>query len=233
MRARIDVRVEAVTHRRHEKRRLEQRKIQIGTPSFVQRGEHSNRRKGAATHVGHGIRGARRGLQPLARKSEAARRGDVVHVVPRPLAPRAGLAVARDRAIDDVRVVGLQPLVIDAEASCDAGTKALDDDVRLLHQLFNDVPGRGRFQVEGQASFVAILGIELHRDVGAPGIAARRLDLDHLGAEVGEDRRGERPRHEHREIHHPYAAQRQPGLSGHAFRDKAASRRPGPWRARW
>src|SRR6266581_1912007 len=68
-------------------------------------------------------------------------------------------------------------------------------------------------EIDGKAALVAIFRVELDRDVPAPGIAARRLDLDHPGAEVGEDRGGERPRDEHREVHHPDTQERQPGAA--------------------
>src|SRR6266850_4471250 len=65
-------------------------------------------------------------------------------------------------------------------------------------------------EIDRDAALVAVLGVELHRHIAAAGIAARLLDLDHLGAEVGEDRRGERPRHEHREVDDADAGERQP-----------------------
>jgi hypothetical protein len=53
-------------------------------------------------------------------------------------------------------------------------------------------------------------------------VALRHLDLDHLGAEVGEHRRGERPRDEHREVDDPdpleAGARAQPGLSTGSFK---------------
>src|SRR5262245_8859183 len=112
VRARIDVLVQAVAHRRPEARRLEERQAQArarsGLISFVERGKNRDRGEGAAAHVSDGEARARGRLEPLARKGERARRGDVVHVVPRALAPGARLPVAGDRAMDDLRVVLLQ-----------------------------------------------------------------------------------------------------------------------------
>src|SRR5437764_11141123 len=84
----------------------------------------------------------------------------------------------------------------------------------LARQPGDNVLRQGILQVDGDAALVAVLGIELNRYIAAARIAARRLDLDHLGAEVGEDRGGERPGHEHREIHHPDARQGSPAHRG-------------------
>jgi hypothetical protein len=107
-----------------------------------------------------------------------------------------------------------QVLAVDAEPLRNPRPEAFDDDVRPLHQFFHHRGAMRFLEIDGEAALVAIFRPELNRDVRAPGIATRRLDLDHLGAEVGEDRRGERPRDEHREVHHPHARERQPS-AGH------------------
>src|SRR5205807_9842034 len=155
VRARIDIRVEAVAHRRPEEPGFEERDIyHHAAPRLfplVQGGKNCDRREATAAHVGDGVGGARGRFEPLAREGKAARRGNVVHVVPRPPAPRPGLTVARDRAVDDLWVVGVELLVIDAEAYCDTGPKAFDDDVRLLHQLFNHVRRVFSLEIDGEA----------------------------------------------------------------------------------
>src|SRR6202012_1482617 len=60
-----------------------------------------------------------------------------------------------------------------------------------------------------------------------PGIATRRLDLDHVGAEVGEQHPRERPRHVLRVLQDPQPRQRQVArLAGrYAHRASPSSRR--------
>jgi hypothetical protein len=132
--------------------------------------------------------------------SEGPGGGDVIHVVARPLAPGPGLTVARDGAVHELRIEDRQGLEIDTEALRHAGPEALDGDVGVRRQLLDDLRRLGVLQVEREAALVAVLHAELHRHVAAAGIAARRLDLDHVGPQVGEDRRGERPGDEHGEV---------------------------------
>src|SRR5581483_2639564 len=213
MRARIDVAIEAVAHGGEEKGGLEERQIEICAFALAQRRQQRDRGKGAARHVGDRQRRARRGFEPLAGKGEAARCRDVVDVMPGPFAPRAGLPVARDGAVDQFSVVRPQGVVVDAEALRHARSKTLDHHVRVRGEPRYDVNGIRVLEIEGDAALVPILGLELHRHISAPRIAARRLDLDHIRAEVREDRRGERTRNEHREVDHAHATQRQPRLS--------------------
>src|SRR5262245_4447014 len=70
----------------------------------------------------------------------------------------------------------------------------------------------GRLQVERDAALVAVgkmplIGVicrRLRRDLVpiSPGVAARRLDLDDVGAEVGQDHRGAGRRNEAREVNY-------------------------------
>jgi hypothetical protein len=118
-----------------------------------------------------------------------------------------------------------QRAVVDAKPFRHAGTEAFDRDVRALRKPRDDLRRLRRFQVEREAALVAVLGVELHRNICPPRITLRRLDLDDRCAEVGEDRRAKGPGHEHREVDNPDARERQPGLS-HASPDTAARRSP-------
>jgi hypothetical protein len=131
VRARIDVGIQAVAHCRPEEGALEERKIEICALSFAQRSQDCDRSKGAAAHVGYGKRRARRRLEPLARKRERTCGRHIVDVVSRPLAPGPGLAVARDRAVDQLRVGLSQRLEIDAQALGHARAKSLEHDLRV------------------------------------------------------------------------------------------------------
>src|SRR5690606_5591510 len=99
-------------------------------------------------------------LQPLARKRQPARRGDVVDVVAGPLAPRPRLPVAGDGAVDEPRVVPLQRLVVDPEALRHAGPEAFEDDVRAPGESLDDPVLVLVLEVESDAALVAVLHVE-------------------------------------------------------------------------
>ena len=102
VRARIDSAIEAMAHGAHEEGGLEEREIEIRALALAHAARIATAAKAppAMSAIGSDERAG--GLQPLARKGERAGRGDVVDVVARPLAPRAGLAIAGDRAVDEL-----------------------------------------------------------------------------------------------------------------------------------
>jgi hypothetical protein len=100
-----------------------------------------------------------------------------------------------------------------------AGTHRLDDDVGTLHQIEIDLDTLRLAEVEGDR-FLAPVDVERQQRVLAatvarlddrPGhlaavIALRRLDFDHVGAEVGQ----QAPQFggaQHRALDHPHASQ--------------------------
>ena len=103
----------------------------------------------------------------------------------------AVLAEAGDAAVDDALVDLLQRLVVDAEPVLHVGPEVLDHDVGLLDQPQERGAARRVLQVERDAALVAVQVLE----VGALARAARslaaalvrrHLDLDDVGAPVGE-----------------------------------------------
>ena len=106
---------------------------------------------------------------------------------------RPVLAHARDRAVDDRRVDREHVAVADAETVGDAGTEALDDDIGLACEVEGAGPVGRVLQVEHDA---ALVGVEAHEQLGVPAhrVAPRRLDLDHVGADLGKELRGIGPR---------------------------------------
>ena len=80
-----------------------------------------------------------------------------------------------------------------------------------LTSSLEDLLRARRFQIERDAALVAvgqvprigILRLRLRRDLVpmSPGVAGRRLDLDDVGAEVGQDHGGARTRDEARQVH--------------------------------
>ena len=179
-----------MTHGAEKERGLEQREIEIGAFALAQCREDCDRGKGTAGHVGDRQRRARGLLQPLSWKRQPARRRDVVDVVSGPLAPATGLAIAGDRAVHQASIVLAQGAVIDAQALRHTRTEAFHHHVGLGDELANHAGGISVFEIQRDAALVAVLGIELHRHIRTAGIAARRLDLDNVGAEVGQHRRG-------------------------------------------
>ena len=103
----------------------------------------------------------------------------------------AGLAEARDRAVDDLRIDLLDRLVVDLEAVLHVGAVVLDDHVGLLRELHEDRVAFLALEVERDRLLVAVQVLEVEavaaaaHGVGAAGFG-RRLDLDHLRAPVGE-----------------------------------------------
>ena len=115
--------------------------------------------------------------------------------VARHVAVRAGRAVAGDRAEHDARVDLAQLLEAEPAAFEPAGAHRLDDRVGVAHELEERVAARVGAQVEHDALLAPADVQEEERDAfddrprhPAPVVALRRLDLDDVGAEVGEMR---------------------------------------------
>ena len=105
-----------------------------------------------------------------------------------------------DRAVDDGGVAGGDAVVVQAETGQPAGLEVLDEDVRPVGQLagYRVVALVG--QVQGDRPLVAVDPEEVRADVAAQGwhplpgvVAGRALDLDNVGAEVGQHHRRVRP----------------------------------------
>jgi hypothetical protein len=107
----------------------------------------------------------------------------------------AHLAVGGDRAVDEARVDREQALSVDLQTLAHRQGEVGDEDVGRAEQTVKHRQPRGVFQIDGEAPLVAgrqlppvIRDLAGNRGRRPPRIAgARRLDLDHLGAEVRED----------------------------------------------
>ena len=163
-------------------------------------------------------------------------RGSVDHRgIGRQSGGRPGLAVARDRTIDEVGLRGLQHGVVEPEAGHHAGAEILDHDIGGRDQAADDLDRLGPLQVEDDA---LLAGVEL-AEGGAGAVAQRRarphhvalggFELDHLGAEIGQQPRAMRPGDRRREIHDPQAVEGaghlRPNPGCHCERSDAISRR--------
>src|SRR5690606_26347221 len=90
------------------------------------------------------------------------------------------------------------------------------------HETAHDLLRLRLLEIEGDRLLVARLGVPPQRRAFvqlaplAQRIAAPRgLDLDHLGAELGQHARAERPGDERAELDHPHAAQRKTAVPRH------------------
>ena len=157
------------------------------------------------------------------------------------------LAVAGDRAVDDPRVGLAQALVADAEPVEHARAEALEHDVvrratrrRKASRPASDLrsmPDRALAAVERQverrarAELLVLVVAVVGRRPAHVVAAARVLDLEHLGAEVGEQQRAEAARQQPRQVEDADVARasratRSLRLARAALRQRRASRAP-------
>jgi hypothetical protein len=180
----------------------------------------------AAAEVGDLAGGRHRGATGLAGEAEQAGEAQVVHVVARTIAPRPGLPVARDRAVHDLRVRRAHRVVADAEPVEHARAEGLQHDVVLAHEAEQHVASLRLLEIEPDRALVAVQREKergLRALVGAlvkgwrpPDVvaAAGVLDLEHVGAVVGEQQRAEAPGQQAAEIENADAVER--SCHGHA-----------------
>ena len=131
----------------------------------------------------------------------------VVDVVPGAITIRPTLAITGDRHVDQPWVDRLECLVTDAQLVHHAGTKLFEHDVVLADQLLDHLHRFGPLEIEGDAAFVAVEvgvtggGSAIVRRQHAHQIHTRgRLYPQDLGAHVGQQQRGERPRQQGGEV---------------------------------
>src|SRR5439155_7408892 len=87
----------------------------------------------------------------------------------------------------------------DVERAVEAEAEVVDHDVGGADEVEEDVAARGALQVEREGALAAIPADEAE-ELEAEGIAAGRLDLHDVGAELGEQQRAEGAGDEAREI---------------------------------
>jgi hypothetical protein len=118
------------------------------------------------------------------------------------------------------RVDRAQVLVAEAGAIEDAPAEILDHDVALACQFADHALALRRLEVECQAALVAVGEAELRRAVPPALVIVHladdaewievgaRFDLEHLGAEIGQHRRGVGSRRQQPEVEDANAMQR-------------------------
>jgi hypothetical protein len=142
-------------------------------------------------------------------------------VVARPRRVRAVLAKAGDRAIDQPRVVGCEAFVIEPELGQAADLEILDQHVGTRGEFLDNAAAVVALEIEfdrtlaaigavkiGGAEMAAGGGLDEWRSPGAGVIAgAFALDLDHVGAEIGEDLARPRPGEDTGKLKHAQTVQ--------------------------
>ena len=194
----------------------------------------------ATAEVGDLARRLHRRSALLAGQAEQPDQAEVVHVVARAVAVRPVLPVAGDRAVDEPRVLLAQPLVADPQPLHHAGAEALQQHVGLAHEPQQDLAPRVGLQIDADRALVAVERQEQRaaRALLRPLVARRRpahvvaeprvLDLQHVGAEVGQQPRAEAARQQPREVEHADALERAAHVRPRRSRASAtvAGRRP-------
>ena len=93
-------------------------------------------------------------------------------------------------AIDQPRIDFRKIGIAAAESVHGAGRVVLDHGVGSRHKSMQQIAAFGRLEIDGEAALVAIEGWEEARakaDQPARRVTIRRLDLDHIGTEIGKD----------------------------------------------
>ena len=150
-------------------------------------------------------------------------------------------AVAADGQVDQARIEAVQLVVGEAKPRQAADAEVLDQDVAPREQPRQHLAASGLLEVEAEAALVAVDGQVVGRlasvgrvrarvtgriglarlggtgegrSPGARAIAVRRLDLDHVGTEVGQEHRAVRPRQDRRQVADDEARERTPPRHG-------------------
>ena len=162
---------------------------------------HERRRE-----IGGGARHPRWGIAGVAGERHQAAHALGDGVVAGLLRERPRLAEARDRRVDDGGVGGADGCIAQAEPLGHAGQEVLDEHVGLAGQLEGQARALGLLEVHRDAALVAVHGGEgSAHPAGSPQRAqvvapSRPLQLDHVGAEIAQQRRAVRPRDNTREV---------------------------------
>jgi hypothetical protein len=168
-----------------------------GAAALEQGAEDAQGEEGGPVLIDH--RGAHRRGRLVRAPGDVGQAGEGLHeeVLPGPVAIRAALAVARGRDVDEPRVERAGRLPVQPEAGHDARAEVLHEDIGALDEPARDGLAAGLLEIQGEAPLVAVGEEEedadaVEEEVGAGPVAlpepsARRLDLDHVGPEVGEE----------------------------------------------
>ena len=123
-------------------------------------------------------------------------------------------AVAGDDGVHQAGVAGPQRRLAEADPLQGGDADVGEENVGAVDQGQSHLPSLLGGEVDGDAPLRAVVQLEhrigrelasQHATEGASGIAPRRLDLDHVGAPVGEDPAGRGSGHPHAQLHDLHA----------------------------
>src|SRR5215471_5581235 len=177
-----------------------------GALAVAERGQRADRGVERGVAIDDGRRGADRLALRLASQRHEARHGLPQRVESWPLAVWPVLTEAGYRYEDDPAVQDGQPLVVEAHRAHDTRPDVLEHDIRLGDEGREDLLALRMPKVEADALLAPVVHGEVHALPADHGrmlarlLAARRLDLDHLGAQVGEQHAAARARLEARQF---------------------------------
>ncbi len=122
--------------------------------------------------------------------------------------PVADVAIARRMTINEPRIEGVQLLPADAQLFHRTDAHVVVDDVSLAHEVMDDTPTLGRFEIDREALLAALHAEQNAQLRTAHRIAAVFLDLDHARAEISKEAIGKRSRHVGTEVEDDDAVER-------------------------
>ncbi len=216
-------------------RGLEQRRVdELAAPGLQPmrvRRHDAQRGEDAGVDVGHRIAGLGGRAPGFARDGHQARESLRDEVEAALVRFGAVAAEPGHRAIDERLVLRGEHVVAEAQLVHRVAAEVLDEHVGGAHHPQQDRAAFGTLQIERDPALAAVHhqerrgnAVDTRLAVAARIVAARQLlDLDHVGAQVGEHDAARRPRHDLRELQHAHAGERTrtpafAGRRGHAHR---------------
>ena len=179
------------------RRRLEDREVDVIPASGLKAVPVGDERRPRRLDRGRLIRHPRRRVQRIAsgqaRAAEDPAHRHVDRVVAVPVAVVAALAEVGDRGDHELRVASEHLVGAEPQRRQHPRARRLDPDVRRLEQRQQALAIGRRVEVERDAALVRVADGErearraVERRQAARAGAARRLDADHVGAQVGEE----------------------------------------------
>ena len=116
------------------------------------------------------------------------------------------MAIARDGAVDQARVLRPQGLVADAQPVHDSGPKALHNDVRIAGERLEDLQPIRMLQIEPQRPLIPLKReVRRRSPFGFAGRLSHIFDDEHIRPQIAQQHGAVGTRGELREIEHTYA----------------------------
>ena len=139
------------------------------------------------------------------------------HVEPGSAGVRADEAVPGQRGVHDAPVAGVDRRRVEAVAGLAERQQVAEEHVGPVDQRPHELGAVGAVEGHGDRALAAVVDVERVVDVGRPlglarhvahDVAGERLDLDDVGAHVGEDRSRARRRHPARDLDDAHTVER-------------------------